>query len=147
MNLAVDLREFLRFVLTGMLATIGNFGAVWLVRGYVPFEAALLAGIVAGVTISFLMSKWFAFESRSWDRASGEIQRFLLVYAVSCAVYWVVASVTGRLGPDYGLSVPSAQALGVLAGAGTMMVTSYLGHRFFTYRTYLQGADRLRGVS
>ena len=28
-----------------------------------------------------------------------------------------------------------AESGGILIGAGTMMLTSYFGHRFFTYRT------------
>lgn len=45
MKFAVDV---LRFVLTGALATLGNFGAVWLLRGYTPFAAALRAELLLG---------------------------------------------------------------------------------------------------
>jgi putative flippase GtrA len=37
---AVDMREFGRFVLTGVTATIGNLSAVWLARKMVAFEIA-----------------------------------------------------------------------------------------------------------
>jgi putative flippase GtrA len=144
---AVDVSELVRFILTGVTATLGNVTSVWLARFYWPFEAALLAGIAAGLTISFFMSKWFAFGSRSWGRAPGEVTRFMVVYAVSCTLYWAVGVVAVRLGRAYGLSVPVAEVLGILTGAGTMTVTSYLGHRFFTYRTYQRRADSFGGAS
>ena len=51
--------------------------AVWLTRRFLSFEVALLAGIATAVAISFALSKFFAFRSRSWNRALGEAARFL----------------------------------------------------------------------
>jgi putative flippase GtrA len=143
----VNFWEFVRFFLTGVTATAGNFAAVWFARFFVSFEIALLAGIVVGLTISFILSKWFAFRSRSWNRAGSEATRFLVVYALSCVVYWGVAMLCGRLVLSYGLAPQMAEMGGVLVGAGTMTLTSYLGHRFFTYRTYRCAAQRREGAS
>ena len=88
---AIDFGEFARFVLSGVSATIGNMIAVWLTRRFLSFEIALLAGIATAVAISFALSKFFAFRSRSWNRAVGEAARFLIVYATGCVVYWTVA--------------------------------------------------------
>jgi putative flippase GtrA len=142
---AIDIREFARFILSGVTATLGNIAAVWVARHFVSFEIALLAGILAGVTISFLLSKLFAFGSLSWERAGSEATRFLIVYAVSCAAYWAVAVVSGRFLLVHGVAVETAEIAGVLIGAATMMLTSYFGHRFFTYRTYQRTVERLGG--
>src|ERR1700730_5925917 len=88
---AIDVREFARFVLSGVTATIGNVTAVWLARRFLPFEIALLAGIATASTISFSLSKLFAFRSRSWNRAVGEAARFLIVYTTGSAIYWMIA--------------------------------------------------------
>lgn len=133
---AVDAGEFGRFAITGVTATVGNLGAVWLARRILPFELALLAGIAAGLTISFLLSKLFAFESRSWGRAGGEAARFLVVYAVGCVLYWSAAVFVGRVGVTHGTNTELTEMAGVLFGAGVMMVTTYFGHRFFTYKTH-----------
>ena len=74
---AIDVREFIRFFLSGVTATVGNMAAVWLTRRFLPFETALLAGIAAGITISFALSKIFAFRSRPWNRAVGEAAEIL----------------------------------------------------------------------
>jgi putative flippase GtrA len=133
---AIDMREFTRFFLSGVTATIGNMGAVWLARRFLPFETALLAGIATGITISFALSKVFAFRSRPWNRAVGEAARFLIVYATGCSIYWALAIIVRTFLLARGVPIQAAEPAGILAGAGSMMVTSYCGHRFFTYRTY-----------
>jgi putative flippase GtrA len=133
---AIDVREFARFILSGVTATIGNMVAVWLTRRFLSFEIALLAGIATAITISFVLSKFFAFRSRSWNRAGGEAARFVIVYATGCAMYWMVAVFIGTILLAHGVAVEAAEPGGILVGAGTMMLTSYCGHRFFTYGTY-----------
>jgi putative flippase GtrA len=133
---AIDVREFARFVLSGVAATIGNVTAVWLARRFLSFDIALLAGIATAITISFALSKFFAFRSRSWNRTVGEAARFLIVYATGCAMYWMVAVIIRKFLLAHGVAVEAAELVGILVGAGTMMLTSYCGHRFFTYRIY-----------
>ena len=55
---AIDVREFARFVLSGVTATIGNMVAVWLARRFLPFEIALLAGIATAIAVSFALSSF-----------------------------------------------------------------------------------------
>lgn len=131
---AVDVREFIRFVVTGVVATVGNLGTVWLVRDTLPFQAAVLVGIGVGFCISFIVGKLFAFRSRSWGRARGELARFLAVYATGVAVNWTVSMLLGLYVLPGVLGRDAAEMLAAFVGAGTMTFTSYFGHRFFTYR-------------
>jgi len=133
---AIDASEFARFVLTGIAAASSNLAITWLARLYESFEISLLAGIAAGLTISFALSKWFAFGSHSWRHAGREAPRFLIVYAVSSATYWAIAVVIGWFLLSHGLSTKAAETCGILIGAGAMTLTSYFGHRLFTYRTH-----------
>lgn len=140
---AVDVFELSRFVLSGIFATLGNLAAVWLVRFFATFETALVAGIVAGLTISFTFSKLFVFNSPSWRRSGGEAVRFVIVYTGSCVAYLAVAVVIHRCGLLHGIASGIAEGGAILVGAGTMVLTSYFGHRFFTYRTYRSVAEHL----
>ena len=135
----IDVGEFARFTATGVAATLANLAAVWAVTFYQPFNIALLAGIAAGATMSFLLSKWFAFRSRTWDQTRGEAGRFLMVYAVGCTAYWSVAMIAKSILRKFGMSSTLEDLLSALIGAGVMMFKSYFGHRFFTYRTHLPG--------
>ena len=137
---AVDIREFARFVVVGVLATLGNIATVLIARFFMTFEFSLVAGIVVGLSISFLLSKLFAFESRSWAVVSGEAARFLVVYSASVVLYWGAAVAFARLAVAQGALREMAEMGGVLIGAGMMTLTSYFGHRFFTYRTFQRAA-------
>jgi putative flippase GtrA/SAM-dependent methyltransferase len=141
----IDVREFARFVLSGLTATIGNVTAVWLTRRFLSFEIALLAGIATATIISFSLSKLFAFRSRSWNHAVGEAARFLTVYTTGSAIYWMIAVFIRTFLLARGVAIEVAEPGSILVGAGTMMLTSYCGHRFFTYRTY-QRAKHLDDV-
>lgn len=131
---SIDLREMVRFLLSGGVATGGNLAAVWLVRPFTSFTVALLVGIAVGMTLSFLLSKLFAFQSRDWSATKGEAGRFLIVYGLGLVFYWL-AAMGGRVVFNMmGVPMLIAESLAILGGAGVMVVTSYFGHRFFTYR-------------
>jgi len=131
----VDPREFARFIVTGVTATVGNLGVVWVLRQPAGYEAALLCGIAAGFAISFVLTKLFAFRSSAPFGAGGELARFMAVYAIGVAVNMMVAIAAGRFVLPLWLEPRAAQMAGAFLGAGTMTFTSYFGHRFFTYRT------------
>jgi putative flippase GtrA len=130
----VDLTEFSRFVLSGTVAAFGNFFMVWLLRRSQSYEVSVLWGAAAALVISFILSKSYAFGSRSWERAPGEASRFIVVFALGCAVYWTVAVLLGAFALPAVLPQAVAEASGVVLGAGAMSITSYFGHRFFTFR-------------
>ncbi len=129
--------EFARFVVTGVIATLANLGAVWVLRQSAGYEAALLYGIGAGFAVSFLLTKLFAFRPGTGFGAAsgGELARFLLVYGLGVCVNMAAAVMAGRVILPLWLPLHEAEMAGALIGAGTMTFTGYFGHRFFTYRT------------
>jgi putative flippase GtrA len=129
----MDFREFARFVVGGGLATIGNLCTVWVARTMTSFNLALVCGIGVGITISFLMSKFFAFRSTSWSGSRGEAMRFLLVHGAGLLCYWAAAVGMRKLLSMH-VSSAVADVSGVLTGSAVMVFTGYFGHRLFTYR-------------
>lgn len=135
----LDIHEFLRFVCVGLVATSGNLLAVALVRKSCSFDTTLTIGVMTGMVLSFLLSKFFAFRSRSMHFAPGELWRFLFVYAISAGCYWVVSHRAKPIAAMY-LGERFAEYVAILVGCCTMAVVSYVGHRFFTYRRAVQVA-------
>jgi putative flippase GtrA len=130
----VNIRELFRFLLTGVVATLGNLTMVWAVDHFVAYQWSLLLGLSTGFSISFLMSKLFAFRSRTWRNAHHEAGRFMLVYGVGSTIYWCVSMVAGTSVLPHLMPKQYAHLVAVIIGAGIMTFTSYFGHRFFTYR-------------
>lgn len=138
----VDIRELLRFIFSGLTAATANISVTWMVRPYLSFGTSLLVGLSAGFSASFILSKWFAFRSFSRRRAPAELRRFTAVYAFGASIYWIVAFSMRRVLNSFEIPTKLAD-LGSIVGGGTvMMLSSYLGHRFFTYRSANTGAFR-----
>lgn len=131
----VDAGEFFRFVATGLTAAAGNLAVVWILRRVVVYETALLCGIATGFSISFLLTRLFAFRSGKRQALGGTLARFIAVYGFGVAVNMSIAVVLGRFVLPPVLGTVHAEMAGAFCGSGSMMVTSYFGHRFFTYRT------------
>jgi hypothetical protein len=140
----LDVREFARFVLSGIAATIGKHGSRLADTPFPVFRNCVIGRDLYGRCNIVRALKVFAFRSRSWNRSVGEAARFLIVYATGCAVYWMVAVSIRMFLLAHRVAAGTAEPGGILMGAGTMMLTSYSGHRFFTYRTY-QCAKHLDG--
>lgn len=129
----VNPHEFARFFVTGVTATVGNMLTVAGLRGVMVYSRALIAGLLTGFAISFVMGKLFAFRSRAMSGTGSELTRFVLVYAFGAAIFWAVGMIVGlKIAPQL-MPRQWAEVAGVLAGASVMVVTSYIGHRWFTY--------------
>ena len=131
---AIDIGEFIRFLITGGVATLGNMGTVWVTHHFASFKWSLAAGLLCGSAISFLMSKVFAFRSRTWNDAHGEAVRFALVYGGGVIIYWFVSTNIHPLLLVAHFPLQVADLGAVFCGGVVMALTSYFGHRFFTYR-------------
>jgi putative flippase GtrA/SAM-dependent methyltransferase len=127
--------QFTRFVLVGLLGTLGNLAAVWAIRSVAPFSVALLGGIVAGFCISFACNKVFTFRSMSWSAAKAEAVRFGLVYGIGASFYWLFAMLTANYVFIHYFEPATAERLGTLVGIGAMTVVTYSGHSLFTFRS------------
>lgn len=136
-----DFREIGRFLVTGVVATLGNMAVVWLLRGLCSLKLSLAIGFGTGMAISFVMMKTFAFRAREWSGAKGEMVRFLIIYAIGAGCYAVMALVSEHYLVTVGLPARVAALGGVFAGGAVMAVTSYFGHRHFTYRRASATAD------
>lgn len=130
--------DFVRFVISGGIATVANLASVEAARRHFSFEQSVGIGIAVAVTCSFLLTKFFAFRSRELHRTRGELARFLAVYTVGLLVYGGTAFAARAV---LLAAVPEklAEPVAVLIAAATMTVTGYFGHRYFTYRTWARG--------
>jgi putative flippase GtrA len=138
----IDVREFLRFFLSGLTAATANIGTAWLIRPYTSFGTSLLIGLAAGFSVSFVLSKWFAFRSFSWRQAAVELRRFVLVYALGSSVYWIATLAIRRVLDSSEIPTRLGDIVSMVVGSAFMMLSSYLGHRFFTYRKMTIGELR-----
>lgn len=130
-----NIGELTRFLATGGVATLCNMAVVWICRDSLPVNVSFVCGLLMGLCVSFVMMKLFAFKATEWTGARGEFVRFLIVYAFGTCVYLAAAMLTESLLSDAAVPARFAAIAGVFVGGAFMAVTSYFGHRNFTYAT------------
>lgn len=126
-------RRFAGFLLVGGAAALINVASCAALGGALPYEAAIVLAYLIGMTAAFMLAKLYIFEE-SGRPAGQEYARFAMVNAVALAQVWLVSvALAQHLFPmmDYAWHPElTAHAVGVLSPA----LTSYWGHRHFTFR-------------
>lgn len=128
----IVLGEFGRFLVTGGVAAGANVISRWLFNFIMPFEAAVVVAYLVGMTTAYVLAKLFVFEA-SGRRAHDEFVRFAIVNAVALVQVWLVSVGLARyLFPAVGFTW-YADDIAHMIGVVIPAVTSYLGHRHFSF--------------
>ncbi|SDF64497.1 GtrA family protein [Thalassobaculum litoreum] len=129
---ALVIGEFGRFLITGGIAAGANVLSRWLFNLVMPFEAAVAVAYLVGMTTAYVLAKLFVFET-SGRTARDEFFRFAIVNVVALAQVWLVSVGLARyLFPALGFTW-YADDVAHLIGVVIPAVTSYLGHRHFSF--------------
>jgi len=124
--------QFLRFLLTGGFAALVNIGARYLLDIVMPFEVAVIIAYLIAMVVAYVLARQFVFEKSDSGMAS-ESMRFAIVNLAAIVIVWVTSVGLARvIFPAIGFTWYAddiAHAIGVAVPA----VTSYLGHKYFTF--------------
>jgi putative flippase GtrA len=123
---------FLRFLLTGGLAALVNLGARYVLDMAMAFEWAVGLAYLAGMATAYTLSRRYVFPG-SGRPLREEALRFGMVNAGALLLVMGVSSALSRgVFPALGFTW-HADDIAHLAGVCLPAVTSYLGHRHFTF--------------
>lgn len=126
--------EFLKFLLTGGTAAAVNLISRFLLNFAIAFEWAVAVAHVIGMGVAYVLARRLVFGASG--RAPGhEFARFAAVNVVSLAIVWTVSVGLARIVfPATGL-VWHAEDIAHVIGVSLTAVTSYFGHKYFTFRS------------
>ena len=125
--------QFARFLVAAGLSVPVNLGTRALFSRVMPYEAAIVVSHVCGMLTAYLLTRLFVFE-RSGRGATSELGRFALVNLVSLALTWIVAVALVRIVfPWLGYRM-QPELTGHAIGLALSSVTSFLGHRHYSFR-------------
>jgi 4-hydroxybenzoate polyprenyltransferase/putative flippase GtrA len=124
--------SFGRFLVVGGIAAMVNWLSRFAFSNFMGLGTAVVAAYLAGMTTAYTLARLFVFESSGRD-IHAEYVRFAVVNALALAQVWAVTIGLARYGfPALGWywhPEGLAHAIGLLSPA----ITSYLGHRHFTF--------------
>src|SRR5215468_2565786 len=123
----------IRFVLAGGAAALVNFGARIALSVQLPYAAAIVFAYCAGMATAFLLNRRFVFRqatTRLHQQVAWFVTVNLLALLQTLAVSLLLAGVVlPRLGWTW-----HAHELAHAAGIAIPIVTSYFGHKHWTFR-------------
>jgi len=123
---------FLRFVLCGGIAAGANVVARIAFSQLMTYEIAVVLAYLVGMTVAYVLMKLFVFEP-SRRSVSAEYVRFGIVNLVSLLQVFAVSVGLARWAfPALGLTW-HAETIAHLIGVASPIVTSYFGHKAFTF--------------
>jgi len=135
---AIVLGEFGRFLVTGGVAAGVNVGARWLLSHSMVYEVAVVVAYLVGMVTAYALSRLFVFE-RSGRAMVDEAVRFTLVNMVALAQVWIVSVGLARLVFPAIDFTWHAEDIAHLIGVAIPAVTSYFGHRHFSFAKRREG--------
>ena len=125
--------RIVRYLLSGGLAALANYFSRIVFSQVMPFELAMVAAFVVGLATGFLLMRRYAFAKTgptSWRQLTAYVgvNLFGLVQtvAISSLLLYFILPWLGVAGHREEI----AHAFGIVIPVGT----SYLGHRWFTFR-------------
>ena len=126
-------RQFGAFLLTGGVAAMVNFGSRILYSRAVDFSSAVLLAFLSGMVTAFVLARTFVFaDSRQSLGRSGMF--FVLVNLVALLQTWTISlGLAHYLFPALGVS-HFAEEMAHAVGIAVPVVTSYLGHKYWSFR-------------
>lgn len=130
--------RFARFMFAGGVAAICNFGSRFIYSLFVDFGVAVVLAYSTGMAVAYALNKRFVFTTSS-NPVHHEMTWFVLVNLFAVLQTWALSVyLAGVLPPFMPLAgaqgVALAEALAHMAGIMLPVFTSYLGHKYLTFR-------------
>jgi putative flippase GtrA len=126
-------REFWRFLLLGGLSAGVNWTSRHAYSQVMPFSQAVIAAYLTGMAVAFVLFRLFVFPKGSRP-ISRQVSWFVMVNLVGMAQVWVVSMLLVTIVfPAIGFTW-HAEGIGHGLAMATPVATSFLGHKYLTYR-------------
>ena len=126
-------RQFTHFVLAGGVAAAANYGSRFIFSAWFSYPAAIVLAYVIGMVTAFVLMRQHVFDAR--DKPMGrQVFLFTIVNVLAVLQTLVVSLVLARwILPGMGM-VTHVEAIAHLVGVIFPIGSSYLGHRYATFR-------------
>lgn len=125
--------RFVRFVLVSAFAALVNFGARLVLSAWLSYPAAVAWAYVAGIATAFCLNRSLVFRASS-NSLGTQVSWFVAVNLAGLAQTLLVSLFLARwLFPRLGVSA-HAEEIAHAIGIGVPAITSYYGHKWFSFK-------------
>ncbi|MFC5582591.1 GtrA family protein [Rhodanobacter terrae] len=126
-------RQFIKFLVTGGVAAIANFGSRIVLSHWMPYVPSIIIAFCIGLISAFVLNRAFVFVNAS-NTLRNQAWWFTIVNLAALVQTLVISVALGKYAlPALGID---AHAETIAHGVGVLVpvVTSYFGHKQFSFR-------------
>lgn len=125
--------EFVRFLVAGGIAALVNFGSRIVYDVWTSYSVAIVLAYITGMVTAFLINRAYVFP-RGQNSTARSAFFFVLVNGFAVLQTWVVSIVLARYALPYLGVRRFVPEIAHAAGVAVPVLTSYIGHRRWTFR-------------
>jgi putative flippase GtrA len=136
----IERARFIRFMATGGVAALVNLVSRYFLNFLISFGSAVAVAYLFGMVTAYVLGRLFVFE-RSGRSVADEFCRFTVVNLFAAAQVLAISVALGEyVFPASGFRW-HALDIAHLIGVATPVLTSYLGHRHFSFASATTSPD------
>lgn len=124
--------EFTRFLLVGGFAALVNFITRIIFSEWMSFRVAIIVAYLVGMITAYILSRAVVFEA-SGKHPGHELFYFSLVNLVAVVQVWLISVGLAEYAFPYFAFDFYPEEIAHLVGLGIPVITSYLGHKYFSF--------------
>ena len=126
--------QLVRFILAGGTAAAANFGSRILLSRWLSYEAAIVVAYLIGMLTAFVLNRAFVF-AQVENTLRSQVSWFIAINLAAVLQTLLISLLLARvLFPAIGMEF-HPETLAHAVGVAVPVITSYLGHRRFTFRS------------
>lgn len=126
-------RQFALFVVTGGSAACVNYLSRFAYNEFVTFSTAVLLAYCTGMVTAYVLARLFVFRSTR-NSLQSSAAWFVIINFIAVLQTWVISVGLAYYGlPALGIT-RFAKEIAHLAGVATPVFTSFLGHKYLSFR-------------
>lgn len=128
-----EAQRAVRYLACGACSAAVNWGSRFGWSLVLPFRLAVIAAYATGMLVAFLLFRRFVFEPAG-SRLATQVRNFVIVNLLGVTQTWILAVfLVDKVLPAIGWTF-QPEAFGHAAGLAAPVVSSWFGHRYFTFR-------------
>ena len=127
------MRRFIAYLLAGGVAALSNWSSRFLFSLWFNYPISIVLAFIVGLISGFVLMRWLVFDGARKSAAT-QVPFYLLVNLLALVQTLCVSLILAKwVIPGVGLSIrPEGPAH--LIGVLVPVVTSYFGHKYFTFK-------------
>ena len=125
--------RFIKFVAVGGLSAALNILLRVIFNFQFSYDTSIVLSFIAALTFAFILNRYFVFQAASGG-AFGQWMRFTLVNLLALIQVWAISVGLARHAFPFLNFTWHAELIAHTIGVLSPVITSYYGHKFFTFR-------------